>query len=204
MAAVAALAPACAGTGTPVPMPPRELPPLDLPTSPPPDGHGRVVLDVVDGPTIVHVIEGQASAVSHQTGGTASAVYERRLCQTPCAVDLPFGEHEIRLSLDHDHNRGGHELVDVRGPATALRARLGHRTGGGPIAFAGALLIFGGAPTSIGSAILWGITSGDGSDDAEQARTATLWGLGALAVGTVLYLLDRPVFHPSSSTQWRL
>jgi hypothetical protein len=203
MAALIGLAPACAGTGAPVPVPPRELPPLDLPTSPPPDGHGRVVLDVVDGPTIVHVIEGQASAVSHQTGGTASAVYERRLCQTPCAVDLPFGEHEIRLSLDHDHNRGGHEIVDVRGPTTALRARLGHRTGGGPVGIAGALLIIGGAVTG-GGGLLWGSASGDGTDDADQARTVTMWGLGALAVGTVLYLLDRPVFHPSSSTQWRL
>jgi hypothetical protein len=119
-------------------------------------------------------------------------------------VDLPFGQHEIRLSVDDDRNRGGHEIVDVRGPTTVLRARLGHRTGGGPVAIAGGLMILGGSLTSIGSGIVWGLTSGDGSDDAEAARTATLWGLGALAVGTVLYLLDRPVIHPSASTQWRL
>jgi hypothetical protein len=93
---------ACVIRMPPPPTPTRRAPSATLPSQPPPAGEGRIVLETLDGPAVAHLVTGRASGVAHGGGQIASSaqVAVRRLCTTPCAVDLPLGEHEVLFSMD--------------------------------------------------------------------------------------------------------
>ena len=190
----AVLSTGCVGHRPPPAVPAAQMPNLELPPTPPPNGYGRVVLDTTDGSFAVESVEGQSF------GAGVNATHTRRLCQTPCAVDLSFGQHELRFI---DGNRRGDTLIDVQGETTVVRTAVGQKTGGGPAAVTGGLLTIVGGLTAAGGGLAWaGRSAGD--FDTGTASTVTYIGLGALAVGLVLWFADRPTFQPSSTVQFRL
>jgi hypothetical protein len=100
-AAAVLLAVVSAGcAGEPRVLPPREppsrvAPTVPMPASAVPAGHGRVVLDAVDGPMRV-VAKYDPSFVP--PGGSAPATRSGELCVTPCVVDLPKGRYRLFMS----------------------------------------------------------------------------------------------------------
>ncbi len=87
------------------PEPAREIPTLELAPPPPEPGLGRVTIDVVDGPEKVYLIEAtEQSSVTASAGstfgyGSGTSERKRYLCETPCVVNLPYGEYETTAGV---------------------------------------------------------------------------------------------------------
>src|SRR5687768_16239171 len=92
---------ACITRVAPPPTPGRRAPSASLPSAPPAAGYGRIVIETEDGPATAELVTGRAVGVAYGSGGTAVAshIATRRLCTTPCAIDLPYGEHEVILTI---------------------------------------------------------------------------------------------------------
>ncbi len=86
------------------------MPNVAMPASPVPVGHGRVVLDVVDGPMRV-VAKYDPSFVP--PGGTPPTARSGELCTTPCVVDLPKGRYRLFLSATGGTDPGTGDVDDL-------------------------------------------------------------------------------------------
>lgn len=111
--ALALLSVACAGE--PRVLPPREppsrvTPNVPIPAVPVPAGHGRVVLDVVDGPMRV-VAKYDPSFVP--PGSTPQTARSGELCTTPCVVDLPKGRYRLFMSATGGMDPGTGDVDDL-------------------------------------------------------------------------------------------
>jgi hypothetical protein len=101
-------------------LPPRQapamaMPVVQLPSTPIPAGHGRVVIDTTDGP-----MEVVAQTEGTFTGGGGSR--SGFLCRTPCVVDLPLGSYKLFFSgLAHDEARGDVAPLHVQEGLNVLR-----------------------------------------------------------------------------------
>ncbi len=179
------------------PDPPRVDPAVEMPSSQPPPGRGRVVIATErDIPSVVHFVEGASFANGQY--GVVGAVHLSRLCVTPCVVDLPYGNHELRFTTDGAPG-DDQVYVSVSDRTSALRVALGKRTNGGTAATAGRWLVGVGGLAALTGGLLWPV-----DDDAGVIRTTALGGVAALALGLVLSQLDRPIVQPASSIQWTL
>ncbi len=177
--AVLALAAAgCIHTLPPVPTPGRaDVPQTDTPI---PAGAGRVYVDVVDGPTEVHVVkrvEG-SEQVNDQTIETESLEIES-LCRSPCVLDLPLGGHLLAFPM---RGSGGVDLAHIIAAPnpTVYRRALGWRKSGSAGFILGVLgVTFGGSSFATGAALLpVGL--------AKDNRDLTIAGGITLGVGAVL------------------
>ncbi len=168
-----------------------------MPSTPPASGRGRVVIATEGNvPSVVHFVEGASFAIG--PGAVVGALHLSRLCVTPCVVDLPYGNHELRFTSEG--MRGDAQVyVSVDEGTSALRVALGKRSNGGARASASRWLIVGGTLAAVTGGILWA-----GDDDASLSRTTMLGGLGAVALGLILWQTDRPILQPASSIQWTL
>ncbi|MCC7541819.1 MAG: hypothetical protein IT379_36710 [Deltaproteobacteria bacterium] len=124
---------ACSPRYLPPPATPsRSVPSVSLPPTPPPPGHGRAVIDVLDGPADVEVAVGE-----RRYGDSAAAPAGRWLCRAPCVVDLSNGSHELLLRLEIDGTEYLDSGVVEVGPVPVVyrRAmRLEHRPSPWPFA----------------------------------------------------------------------
>ena len=138
------------------------------------------------------------------TGPLVGQLTVRPLCQTPCAVNLPRGHHELLFS-DLDLSTGRTSVASVRvgeRPAVARHAlgRQTHSIGG----IIGALVLGG---LGLSGAALGGMLMAFGTDEAgtdlRPAGGAVL-GVGvAMGIGAwVLGELSRPTTQPGATTQW--
>jgi hypothetical protein len=192
---LAAVLSGCVKVHPPPPPPAAVLPGVAQPPSPPPIGHGRVVLDTVDRSSTAYVVEGTAYSTSGYT-----AVFNRMLCRTPCVVDLPYGQYELRFVAGPGLDASAQ--VAVAGDK-AVRTKLAEKNGGG-LAFVGhSLGILGAALGAVGG-IGWASSRGDGSDNAEGFGTISLVGVAILGFGVGLWFLDHPSYRPAATTQWNL
>lgn len=188
----------------PAPPPPaRTRPSISVPSHPPPAGHGRVIIESADGTSsVVHLIEGATFVVA--PGGFGGALHVRRLCVTPCFADLPYGQHELRFTVDGDSSRAGEAYVNVSNRTSVLRVHLAGRRPLGLVAvFGGSVGVLAGLST-IGAGVGWSITAGEDSEDAKGFATATFVGVAVVALGAALWQLDKPIVQPASSLQWEL
>jgi hypothetical protein len=102
-------------------------------TAPPPQGHGRLVVDVVEGPTPIQRIRMQARAPS---GGPALGgvelveAYEPLCATTPCVADLPTGNVLLGFPVMGDEGATEVELVNIGAEATVYRRSLSRFQGG--------------------------------------------------------------------------
>jgi hypothetical protein len=128
----------------------------------------------------------------------------RPLCQTPCAVNLPRGQHELLFSnLDLSTGRTSVTSVRVGERPTVARHTLGRQTNsvGGLI---GALLLGG---LGLSGAALGGMLMAFGTDESgADLRPAggVVLGVGvAMGIGAwVLGEVSRPTMQPGATTQW--
>ncbi|MBA3456389.1 MAG: hypothetical protein H0T42_25045 [Deltaproteobacteria bacterium] len=178
-------------------------------TSPvPPNGYGRLVVDVVEGPTPVQQIRMESQPVVNGRGRTSYKFTEQPvvLCSvSPCAVDVPAGN--VLLGFPVIGKDGMEvELVNVGPDPSVYRRSLSiyeDRTGGtrvlGIITTA-----LGGASMMTGAALLpIGLSRDNGG--LTMAGGITLGaGTVALVLGILAIRADAPTFRLGSSNHFPL
>jgi hypothetical protein len=181
------------------------------------EGDGQVTLDVVGGPAradlVTERLQGLGGTTAWSTRGrmvvTPGGVQltTRPLCITPCAVNLPLGQHEILFSAPDDPvARSSTGFVNVTPHPSIVRHALGRQEThlGGLL---GALLLdgLGFAAMAAGAVLLAfsGVSDHGAVRDYDVAGYTTL-GVGAamLTSGIVLGHASRPESQPGATTQW--
>src|SRR5579862_3283600 len=138
---------ACAGTRhiDPPPVPVQIIPPVGVPPDPPPPGVSRVLFDVVDGPSLIQIKTMRAEGA-----------FWGPLCTTPCAADLPAGQHDISFQLKSDPGHGDSDLLTVVPGTSVYRRSLGERTTSPGLLLGGYIIGYSGIVTLLMSAMIAG------------------------------------------------
>lgn len=191
-------------------LPPAQTPDRVVPTvasaAPPAEGVGRLVIDVVDGPTSVQRVSMEPRAFKDDTGRERWEFVESYalLCDpSPCVVDLTPGNILLGFPVIGDDNALELELVHVGTEPSVYRRALSHSEGGGAgfvLGIVGASL--GGMSMVTGAALLpIGL--------AKDREGLTIAGSITLGVGTVLtavsilaILADPPSYQAGSSIHY--
>lgn len=180
----------CAVPMAPPPAPAARMPRLSHAPPEPGEGMARVFFDT-DTPAKVEQVTGQGRRHTEWA----------LLCErTPCAVTLPYGDHEVRFTgLAAREDRSSAIVVHVRRATEVVNHTLGERRAGVGSALGAGLAVVGGI--SLGVAI--GLARGRASADTlEVARGAALFGLGSLGVGAFFAIGDPVRYHEGATTQW--
>lgn len=184
------LAASCAGTRRldPPPAPAAIVPPVAFPAEPPPPGTGRIVLDVVDGPSDVQI------KVLQPVGAIWSP-----LCTSPCVVDLPQGPHELNFSLRSDHGHSDTDTVMVP-PATSMyRRQLAQRESSPALLVGGYAIGYTGITVLLTGLLLAAFENGLG-DGGHVGRNTALVGAAMTAGGGLMFYYGWPTEQPSAVT----
>jgi hypothetical protein len=199
---------ACVKQLPPAPVPPTVAPPLQA-AAPPPGGQGRLVVDVVDGPTPVQRIRMASQQVDRGPGRVSYRLLEtpELLCATsPCIADVALGNVLLGFPVLGDPGAMEVELVHVGPEPSVYRRALSIYKGK-----SGGLRVLGIVATAVGgSAVLTGATllPIGLSDDNRGLTTAGGISLGAGAVLLTLGILairhDAPTYRPGSSNHFPL
>lgn len=197
--------------------PARVVSRIEAEPPPPREGEGRVTLDTPDGPARAELIIQRTQIVGPQ-GGTyvghhghgafvPSTQYTLRpLCQTPCAVNLPLGAHEILFTSDDpSSDRSSAAYVNVSAAPSIARHAMGRQTSSVGALVGGVLMAgLGAALSLVGGALL--LLQDDANPRTQRFDTAgwtTLGiGLGMGVGGVVLGQVGRPSEQPGATTQW--
>ena len=164
-------------------------PSVELPIDPPEPGMGRVLIETDDDPAIAELILGHGLYAGSR-GGFAASVAARRLCTTPCAVDLPLGEHEVLVRVEGSSKFGRIVVRAETRPALVL-VTLGEQTFEPLLTGAGYLLITG--------AVVGGFESALADEPRLLIPTAVVAALGGLAT-----YAGRPTYRASSYAQYTI
>ena len=125
----------CSTRYLPPPRAPARVAPTGVMEPPPPrDGEGQITLDVVGGPARADLVTERTQVLAGTTAwssrGRATVVpagvqiTTRPLCVTPCAVNLPLGQHELSFtSLDDSSRRSSTGFVQDQYPPGRYRSR---------------------------------------------------------------------------------
>lgn len=197
-------------------LPPATTPPVDT-SAPVPEGHGRLILDVEEGPVAIHrvALEPTPSGNPVQVG-EGPAVQRWRfaerlelLCsETPCVADLPIGNVLLAFPMvgADDESLRATDLVHVSAEATVYRRHLDryHPRRGGMVGVGAVSAVLG-----FGGALAGGLVLRNGLDDDHQGRTiggAIALGVGALALAFGIWLTKRGrvAIRPGSSIHYPL
>ena len=190
-------------------LPPAETPAPVAPavesSAPPAEGQGRLIVDVLEGPTPVHRVFMAAERIG---GASSYRLYETSelLCpRSPCVADLPAGNVLLGFPVLGDRDAMDVELVHI-GPETSVHRRsLSVRQGGGAIHTLGIVgTSIGGTAMAAGAALL-PIGLAKDKDGLTTAGAITL-GTGAvlLTLGILGIVNDPPIHRPGSSIHFTL
>lgn len=188
-------------------MPQATAPRLE-PTPPPPNGYGRLIVDVVEGPIQVQQIRMESKPVDNGRGRVSYRFFEKPvvLCAvSPCAVDVPAGNVLLGFPVP-GRNAMEVELVNVGPDPSVYRRSLSiyeDHTGSTRVLGIIATAV-GGASIMTGASLLpIGLARDNGAMTVAGGVT-----LGAGAVALVLGILamqaDAPTFRPGSSLHFPL
>jgi hypothetical protein len=200
----------------PAAAPDQVVPPVpDAPTTPPPAGSARVLIDANGEPAHVEEVVGiehQFDAL-HRRPMWGTTMLTRTLCHTlPCAVDLARGEHDLVLTAEtpkaRDDNRTDVVTVRAVDPVTVVRHAIGHtetpQVGvvGGVIAGVGVMsAVLCWVPFVVGAAVDDPVARG--SWDRAGVGMAVGGGV-AILVGAALAIIGTPEYTPGATTQWSI
>ena len=200
------LATACTSYLPPVQTPPAESPTLASSPHLPP-GHGRLVIDVVDGPTDVFELNAYRRRIRTRRGRLRTVTRTARslLCTSPCAVDIPYGRYVLGFPMHGGGRRLERVLMNVSPQPTVHRRRLGNYWDAGPglpLGVVGAT--FGGIAMVIGVVFL-PIGAAQGDDGMALAGGINLGaGVVLLVAGILGLALDPAVEEPGSGVTFPL
>jgi hypothetical protein len=185
-------------------MPAKQVPTLPVEPGAVPDDKGRVILDATPQADVEEIVAQHRSVSTSQYldfYGRSETV--RYVCTTPCAADLPRGNHRLRFVVDKDTHSEFDVAVGAR--PTAFRANIGGEQRSYPL---GPLLLYSlgaGALTGLGyGAIKYGLED-DAQKKADAGTMAIVSGAvagGLLAIGLLVDYLGRGEVRRGSSVQW--
>jgi hypothetical protein len=209
---------ACVRNIPPPPAPAQELPKPVANVPPEVEGKARVVIDVTNGPAAVEEV--MATAESTATDGRHTYVaygeVTRPVClTTPCAVNLDYGQHNLRLLSKTDDHVGSVGTVDVGQSDSVFRHTMGSvSTGGAAHSLGVTSAILGVTGALVGGTLLLVGAASSSADDGTGASSGsglssvggvTLGiGAGLLALGIGLMIASPPSIQEGSSTQFSL
>lgn len=192
----------------PAPIPAATIPPVAL-AGPPPEGMGRLVVDVVEGPTRIERVKMSSQPVDLGDGRVAHRIFDvpEVFCQaSPCAVDVPPGNVLLRFPVIGDPRAAEVELVHVALQPTVYRRALSRYSGktGGTRVF-GIISTSVGAAAAVTGAVLLPVGLGGDHDTLASAGAISL-GVGAvlMTVGIWAIRSDSPTYQPGSSAHYPL
>jgi len=113
--------------------PDRVVPPVQV-SAPIAEGQGRLVIDVVDGPTQIHRVIMASQMIKADAGRETAQFSESysQLCSaTPCVVDLTPGNVLLGFPVLGGSDDLELELVHISAEPTVYRRALSHASGGG-------------------------------------------------------------------------
>jgi hypothetical protein len=180
--------------------PPRELPPIGLPSAPVPPGQARVVLDTTDGPMRVSV---QSDPTFVPPGADRPPSRAGELCITPCVADLPMGRYRLFLSSTGADSRGDTDDILLGHGTTVYRRAPGkYETPSLTNAIPPAILVTLGIVLVVWSPLVAAATDDSGTRTAGIALTGL--GLASLVGGGIwLYDSRRAVEQEGATTLWQ-
>lgn len=198
---------ACVKRLPPAPIPEPIAPPVQT-AGPPPEGQGRLIVDVVEGPAPVQRVRIDARQRDHGGGRYTYSLVEvpELLCPAaPCIRDVPRGNILLGFPVIGEDTLEV-ELVHIGPEPSVYRRSLSIYSGG-----TGGLRIFGIIGTSVGGAA---IATGAAllpiglAKDNGGLTTAGAISLGAgsalLALGIWAIRRDSPTYRPGSSNHFPL
>lgn len=206
VALVTASIPACVRRlpASPIPAP---MVPAVAQGGPPAQGQGRIVVDVVQGPTPVYVAGLTASPIQRGSFTTYRLdLAQRPLCErSPCVADLPLGNHVLQFPVIGNDDLD-EEIVHIGPDPTVYRRDLSlYQPASGAGYALGIVLESVGAASAITGIALLPIGLSKGNDGLATAGAITL-GAGALMIGVgyLLWRKDAPTYRPGSSNHFPL
>lgn len=188
-------------------MPQAVAPQVDA-APPPPNGYGRLVVDVVEGPTAVQQIRMESKPVVNSRGRTSYRFTELPgvLCPaSPCATDVPAGNvllgfpvvgkdgmevELVNVGPDPSVYRRSLSIYEDRTGVTRVLGIITTALGGASLMTGAALLPIGLSRDNGGLTMAGGITLGAGTV--------------ALVLGILAIRADAPTFRPGSSNHFPL
>jgi hypothetical protein len=191
----------------PAPPPEPVAPPLPA-AAPPPEGHGRLIVDVVDGPVPVQRVHMRPSEVHRGNGLVTYRFTEASevLCTaTPCVADVPAGN--VLLGFPVIGNQEPElELVHVAAETSVYRRALSlYQDNTGGLRVLGIIATALGGTSVLTGTVLLPIGLGEDHRGLTVAGGLTL-GVGAavLAFGIWAIRRDAPTFRPGAATHFAL
>ena len=181
----------CAGTRhiDPPPQPVAIIPQVAVPQDAPAPGVSRVLFDVVDGPSLIQIKTQQGNNVMWGP-----------LCTTPCAADLPAGQHDVSFQLKSDPGHGDSDLLTVVPGASVYRRSLGERSTSPGLLLGGYLVAYTGMLVLLSSIV---VTAAESSNN-HSGRNTAMVGLGITFVGGFMFYEGWPTEQQGSVTQFAL
>lgn len=185
--------------------PAKTLPAIDY-SGPVEPGTGRIVLDVEGDQARVTRVRGasvSAGGLGRAFGGSMEV--SQVLCVSPCASDLPVGQHTLRLASTTDPERTAEIYVNVVPGKTGVRAVLGQSQSKTGRRILGWLTAAVAAFVDLG-AIAVVSASGNEFKAGPSIRSKVGISVTGLAIsGLAAWLLgtSTSVSQPGNATQWR-
>lgn len=199
------LASGCVEHLPPANTPDRVVPPGATATAVP-QGQGRLVVDVVDGPTRIQRVTMEPHPVNN---GAALQTWwfgesYTPLCETsPCVVDLAPGNVLLAFPVVGDSNAFEVDLVHISEEPTVYRRALSYSEGGGGAFVLGIVGVSFGGMSAVTGAALLPIGLAKDKDGMTIAGGITL-GVGTVLVGlsTLAILADPPRHRAGASAHY--
>ena len=188
--------------------PEHVVPEVDVAT-PPPEGHGRLVIDVVEGPTPVQRVRMEPEPIESDSGRVSYQFREKMegLCDaTPCVLDLRPGNLILGFPVIGDEDALQIDLVHVGLETSVYRRSLAisdTRTGGGyTFGIVGTAL---GATAMVTGTALLPVGLADDNSGLALAGGITL-GVGTALMAFSIWLINKnaPTYRPGSWTHYPL
>jgi hypothetical protein len=157
-------------------------------------GLARVLVSTDVPASVTHVgwIEGTA-----QRGSMHGTVTELVCERTPCALTLPYGDHELQFAAIDDRERSSTAVVHVRQSTVVVNHTLGRRHTPAGQGLGGALTILG-IMTAIGAGV-WGKNAQPGDSAAAIVAGS---GLATSLLGVAVMGTYSTIEQPGATRSW--
>lgn len=163
------------------------VPMVGVPAEDPPPGVSRVLFDVTDGPSLIQIKTQNATGVMWGP-----------LCTTPCAADLPAGQHDLSFQLKSDPSRADNDLMTVIPGKSVYRRSLGERSTSPGLLLGGYIIGYSGISVLLFSLLISAFDTGN------AARNTAIVG-GAMTIGGgIMFYEGWPSEQPGSVSQFAL
>lgn len=173
-------------------MPTPEMPTnMEVRTVPPAPGTTRIVLDANGQDAVVTEVLSETTGKAYASGHTAYGHEEhtRKLCLTPCMVDVTPGLHTLQFQSRTDDGRASTALVQVGDRSLLVRHEMGKDRTQHWAASLGWVALSLGATTTLTAGTIYGVL--DDPEARAGASAATTIGVGLLLAAIPLLIVGR-------------